>query len=103
MPNNMTRGLTNAYRDGHKRVVQEHSEGIIEMTFRETLPDVESRDAAIRICQVAFREEKRLPIVVSMTTDGENLRIRYGSMTYRPHLMQLADSTTFKWSPASQI
>jgi hypothetical protein len=69
----MTRGLPNAYRDGHRRVDQERTEAIIRMTFTEkrfteTLPDAESRDAGIRICKAAFREQRRTSIAVSMTT-----------------------------------
>jgi hypothetical protein len=64
----MTRGLPNAYRDGHRRVDQERTEAIIGMTFRETLPNAESRDTGIRICKAAFREQKPAPITVSMTT-----------------------------------
>jgi len=52
------------------------TEAIIQMTFTEkqsteTLPNAESRDARIRICKVAFREQKRAPIAVSMTTQCE--------------------------------
>jgi hypothetical protein len=39
-----------------------------EKRFTETLPDAESRDAGIRICKAAFREQTHTPIVVSMTT-----------------------------------
>jgi len=69
MPNHISRGLPNdnreangysteaAYRDGHREVDQERTEGIIRMTFREkqateTLPNAESRDAEICICNV---------------------------------------------------
>jgi hypothetical protein len=99
MPNHLTRGLPNdyretngysteaAYRDGHREVDQERTEAIIRMTFREkrateTLPNAESRDAEICIynIQAAFREQKRAPIAVSMTTYCESLCVRYGSM-----------------------
>jgi len=57
MPNHLTRGLPNAYRDGHRRVDQERTETIIRMTFTEkrpteTLPNAESRDAEICIYNV---------------------------------------------------
>jgi len=71
MPNHHIRGLQNdyratngysteaAYRDGHREVDQERTEAIIRMTSTgkrspETLPDAESRDAGIRICNAAF-------------------------------------------------
>jgi len=38
MPNHMTRGLPNAYRDGHRRFDQEHTEPIIRTTFTEMRP-----------------------------------------------------------------
>jgi hypothetical protein len=46
------------------------------MTFREkqateALPNAESKDAGIRICKAAFREQKRARIAVSMTTQCE--------------------------------
>jgi len=69
MPNHISRGLPNdyreangysteaAYRDGHREVNQERTEPIIRMTFREkqateTIPNTESRDAEICICNV---------------------------------------------------
>jgi len=72
----MTRGLPNAYRDGHRRVDQGHTAAIIRMTFREkqlteTLPSAESRDAGIPICKAAVREQKRATIAVSITTQCE--------------------------------
>jgi len=39
-----------------------------EKRSTETLPDAESRDAGIRICKAAFREQRHTPIAVSMTT-----------------------------------
>jgi len=65
-----------AYRDGHREVDQERTEAIIGMTStkkqsNETLPDAEPRDAGIRICKGAFREQKRAPIAGSMTTYWE--------------------------------
>jgi len=42
-----------------------------EKQSTETLPNAESRDAGIRICKAAFRELKRAPIAVSMTTQCE--------------------------------
>jgi len=56
-----------------REVNQEHTEAIIRMTFTEqrsteTLPNADPRDAGIRICNAAFREQKRSPIMVSMTT-----------------------------------
>jgi hypothetical protein len=46
-----------AYRDGHSEADQERTEAIIRMTFSkkratETLPNAESRDAKICICNV---------------------------------------------------
>jgi len=85
MPNHLTRGLQNDYRetngysteaaylDGHREVDQERTEVIIRMPSTEkrsteTLPDAESRDAGIRIWKAAFREQKRAPIALIMTT-----------------------------------
>lgn len=82
MPNPLTRGLpddyrdTNryctaaAYRNGHREVDQECTGAIIQMTFTEqrsteTPSDAESRD------EEAFREQRRTPIAVSMTTNCE--------------------------------
>ena len=42
-----------------------------EKRSTETLPDAESRDAGIRICKAAFREQKRARTAVSMTTQCE--------------------------------
>ena len=54
MPNHLTRGLPNdyreangysteaAYRDGHREVEQERTKAIIQMTFTETLLNAES-------------------------------------------------------------
>jgi len=97
MPNHISRDLPNdyreangystdaAYRDGHREVDQERTEAIIRITFTEkrpteTLPNAKGRDAGIRICKEAFREQKRGPIAVSMTTYCESLCVRYGSM-----------------------
>jgi len=69
MPNHLTRGLPNdyreaneysteaAYRDGHRDFHQERTEAIIRMTFTEkrhteTLLNAESRDAEICKCNV---------------------------------------------------
>jgi len=76
---------TEAVYRWRREVDQEHTEAIIRMTFTEkqsteTLPDAEWKDAGIRICKEAFREQKRAPIA-----------------------MQLAHSATLKWSPASHI
>jgi len=75
MPNHMTRGLPNAYRDGHKRVDQERTETIIRMTFTEKrptepyqMPNQEMPKSAYTMYKAAFREQKRAPIAVSMTT-----------------------------------
>jgi len=62
-----------AYRDGHREVDQEHTEVIIRMTFRkkratDTLRNADSREAGICICKPPFRERKRTPIAVCMTT-----------------------------------
>ena len=45
-----------------------------EKQSTETLPNAESRDAEICICmyKAAFREQKRAPITVSMTTYCES-------------------------------
>jgi hypothetical protein len=53
MPNHLTRGLPNDYREANGY----STEAIIRMTFREkrateTLPNAESRDAEICICNV---------------------------------------------------
>ena len=42
-----------------------------EKRATETLPNAESRDAGIRICKAAFREQKHATIAVSMTTQCE--------------------------------
>jgi len=42
-----------------------------EKQSTETLPNAESRDAGIRMCKAVFREQKRTPIAVSMTTQCE--------------------------------
>jgi len=80
MPNHLTRGLPNdyretkgysteaAYRDGHRGVDQERTEAIIRMTSNETLPDAESSDAGIRICKAAFGEQRHTPIAVCVNT-----------------------------------
>jgi len=67
------------------------------MTFTEkwsseTLPNAESRDAEICICNV----QSGFPRAEARSYHGEydhllpSLRVRYGSMIYRPRPMQLA-------------
>jgi len=97
-----------AYWDCHREVNQERTEAIIRMTSTEkrsteTLPNAESRDAEICICNV----QSGFPRAEARSYHGEydhllrSLHVRYGSMIYRPRPMQLACSTTFEWSPAS--
>jgi len=61
MPNHLTRGLPNDYREANGYSTeavhrwprdddQEQTEATIQMTYTETLPNAESRDAAISIC-----------------------------------------------------
>jgi len=83
--------------DGHGEVNQERTETIIHMTFTEkrsteTLPDVESREAEICICNVL----SGFPRAEARSYHGENdypllwLRVRYRSMIYLARSMQLA-------------
>ena len=62
MPNHITRGLPNAYRDGHR-----------EKRATDTLLNAESRDAGIHISKAAFREQMCANSGVSMTTQCEAL------------------------------
>jgi hypothetical protein len=87
MPNHISRGLPNDYREanryctkavyrGPREVDQERTEAIIRMTdtekrSSETVPDGESKAAGIRLCKAAFPEQKRAHIAVSMTTNCE--------------------------------
>jgi len=65
-----------AYQDGQRDFSQERTEAIIRMTFTEkppteTLPNQEMPRSANAMYKAAFREQKRAPITVSMTTDSE--------------------------------
>ena len=48
------------------------------------MPNQEMPKSAYAMYKAAFREQKRAPIAVSMTTYCESLCVRYGSMIYRP-------------------
>jgi len=71
----------------------------------ETLLNTESRDGEICKCTV----QSGFPRAEAGSYRGEydhpvwSLRVRHRSMTYCPRLMQLAHSTTLKWSPASRM
>jgi len=121
MPNYISRGLPNdyqeangysteaAYRDGHREVHQERTEAIIRMTFTEERPprpyqmqNEEVPESVYAMYKAAFREQKRAPIEVNMTTSCEAYVLDMDRW-YTATLMQLAHSTTLKWSPASHI
>ena len=74
-----------------------------EKRSTETLPNAESRDDEICICNV----QSSIPRAEARSYHGEydhllrRVDVRYGSMIYRQRPVQLAHSTTFKWSPAS--
>jgi hypothetical protein len=76
------------YRDGQEKSTKNapklSSEWLSPRSRPPRLRNAESTDAGIRICKAAFREQKRAPIAVSMTTYCESLCVRYGSMIYRP-------------------
>ena len=69
MPNHLTRGLPNDYREtkGYSTEAA-YRDGNREKRLTETLPNAESRDAGIRICKAVFRKQRHTPIAVSMTT-----------------------------------
>jgi len=84
MPNHLTRGLPNdyreangysteaAYRDGHREVNRERTEAIIRMTFTEmrsteTLLNAESRDGEISKCNV----QSSIPRAEALLLHGE--------------------------------
>jgi hypothetical protein len=67
-----------AYRDGHREVDQECAEAISRMTYPEKRPprpyqmqNEEMPESSYAMYKAAFREQKRAPIVVSMTTYWE--------------------------------
>jgi len=66
------------------------------------LPDAESRDAGIRICKAAFRQQMHTPIAVNMTPYCEAY-VLVMEQWYTATVMQLAHSTILKWSPASHM